>query len=206
MTTSSQRCTRAPRWIAPLGEYGPLAAFFVAYLRWDLMVATAVLIAAAALALGLSIWKLRRVPWLPVITAAVVALFGGLTLWFSDETFIKMKPTIVQLFFAAVLLGGLARRPPLLKALLGTAWPMDDAGWRRLSFRFALFFLAMAGLNEAVWRTQSTDVWVAFKVFGLLGLTLLFTLLQVPLMNRHRRLEQAVGPDADERSDRSRDG
>jgi intracellular septation protein len=189
----------APRWVAPLCEYGPLAAFFVAYLRWDLMVATAVLIATALLALGLSFWKSRRLPWMPVITAGVVALFGGLTLWFSDETFIKMKPTIVQLLFAAILFGGVALRRPVLKTLLGNAWPMDDAGWRRLSFRFAVFFLAMAGLNEAVWRTQSTDVWVAFKVFGLLGLTLLFTLAQLPLMQRHHLPDGAVAASAAER-------
>jgi len=205
MTSLSQQRARAPRWVAPLSEYGPLTVFLVAYLRWDLMVATAVLIAATILALGLSMWKLRRLPWVPMSTAAVVAVFGGLTLWFSDETFIKMKPTIVQVLFAAVLLGGLAWRRPVLKALLGPAWPMDDAGWRRISFRFALFFLAMAGLNEVVWRTQSTDTWVAFKVFGILGLTLVFTLSQVPLMNRHRLPGPAAVSDGDRAKSPGRD-
>jgi len=198
MISSPQPRAPAPRWIAPLSDYGPLAAFLAAYLRWDLMVATAVLIAAAILALGLSMWRLRRLPWTAVITATVVAMFGGLTLWFSDETFIKMKPTIVQLLFAAALFGGLAFRRPLLKSLLGAAWPMDDAGWRRLSLRYAVFFVAMAGLNEAVWRTQSTDLWVAFKVFGLLGLTLAFTLTQLPLMQRHRLPEPGAGAAGDE--------
>jgi intracellular septation protein len=124
----------------------------------------------------------------------VVGVFGGLTLWSGDEIFIKMKPTIVQLLFAAALLGGLALDRPVLKPLLGAAWPMDDLGWRRLSLRFAVFFLIMAALNEAVWRTQSTDAWVLFKVFGLFGLTLLFSLAQMPLMTRHRLPEAAAEP------------
>ena len=128
---------------------------------------------------------------MPLVTAAVVGIFGGLTLWSGDEIFIKMKPTIAQLLFAAVLLGSLAIGRPVLKPLLGAAWPMDDLGVRRLSQRFAVFFLVMAALNEAVWRTQSTDVWVLFKVFGLLGLTLLFSVSQVPLMTRHRLPEAA---------------
>ena len=122
---------------------------------------------------------------MPLITAAIVAVFGGLTLWLQDETFIKMKPTIVEALFSAILLGGLALGRPLLKPLLGAAWPMDDAGWRKLTLRFAVFFAAMAALNEIVWRTQSTDVWVTFKVVGLMALTLLFAVFQAPLMKRH---------------------
>ncbi len=185
----------APGWLKPTVEYGPIAVFFLAYLSSGLLTATAALMAATAVALGLSLAVARRLPWLPLITAAVVGVFGGLTLWFEDETFIKMKPTIVQGLFAAVLLGGLALRRPLLKPLLGAAWPMDEAGWRRLSLRFALFFAAMAGVNEVVWRTQSTDVWVMFKVFGLIGLTFLFALAQMPLMTRHRLPEEPAGED-----------
>ncbi len=178
-----------PRWLKPTVDYGPLAVFLLAYIKADLAVAIGTLIAATALALAL--WAERRVPWMPLVTAVVVGIFGGLTLWSGDETFFKMKPTIVQALFAAVLLGGLAFGRPLLKPLLGTAWPMDEAGWRQLSLRFALFFAVMAALNEAVWRTQSTDVWVTFKVFGLIGLTLLFSIAQVPLMTRHRLAEEA---------------
>ncbi len=185
----------APGWLKPTVEYGPIAVFFLAYLSSGLLTATAALMAATAVALGLSLAVARRLPWLPLITAAVVGVFGGLTLWFEDETFIKMKPTIVQGLFAAVLLGGLALRRPLLKPLLGAAWPMDEAGWRRLSLRFALFFAAMAGVNEVVWRTQSTDIWVTFKVFGLIGLTFLFALAQMPLMTRHRLPEEPAGED-----------
>ena len=182
----------APKWLKPSVEYGPLAAFFIAYMIYGLMPATAVLLAATALGLCLSLIFTRRVPWMPLITAVVVGVFGGLTLWFNDDTFIKMKPTIVQALFSVVLLGGLAVGRPLLKLLLGAAWPMDDRGWRRLTLRYGLFFAAMAALNEVVWRTQSTDFWVTFKVFGLIALTLLFALAQAPLMMRHHDAEEAA--------------
>ena len=184
----------APPWLKPTVDYGPLLVFLAFYFATDLLAATAALIAVTALALVLALWIERRVPWMPVVTAAVVWVFGGLTLWSGDEIFIKMKPTIAQLLFAAVLLGSLTLGRPVLKPLLGAAWPMDDLGWRRLSLRFAVFFLVMAVLNEAVWRTQSTDVWVLFKVFGLFGLTMLFALAQVPLMTRHRLPEAAAEP------------
>jgi intracellular septation protein len=183
-----------PKWLSPTVDYGPLAVFFVAYFLGDLLTATAALMAATAVALVLSLAIRRKVPLLPVITAAVVGVFGGLTLWLEDETFIKMKPTIIQAVFAAVLLGGLVFRRPLLKPLLGAALPpMNDAGWRRLTFRYGAFFLGMAALNEAVWRTQSTDFWVTFKVFGIVVLTLLFGVAQVPLISRHKLPEEAPG-------------
>ena len=185
MTARPEPARPEPPWLRPASDYGPIAVFFIAYVMSDLLWATGALMAATAVALGLSLAIARRVPLMPLITAGVVGVFGGLTLILQDETFIKMKPTIVQTLFAAILLGGLALGRPLLKPLMGTAWSMDDQGWRKLTFRFALFFLAMAGLNEAVWRTQSTDFWVSFKVFGILGLTLLFALAQTPLMRRH---------------------
>jgi len=192
--------SRAPRWLKPAVDYGPLAAFFVTYVTLGLMAATGVLIAASLVAL-LAAWVLeRRVPLVPLVTAAIVAVFGGLTLWLQDETFIKMKPTIVQALFALVLLGGLAMRRPFLKPLLGPMMPpMSDAAWRQFTLRYALFFVAMAALNEVVWRTQSTDFWVAFKVFGLSGLTFLFILSQIPFVGRQARLAQAAaesGPGA----------
>jgi intracellular septation protein len=182
-----------PRWVQPAVDYGPLAIFFVVYLTAGLMAATAAIIAASLVALALA-WTLqRRVPLIPLITAAVVALFGGLTLWLQDETFIKMKPTIVQALFAAILLIGLAFRRPLLKPLLGRMMPpMTEAAWRQFTLRYALFFVAMALLNELVWRTQSTDFWVTFKVFGLSGLTILFILTQMPFIARETRLAEAA--------------
>lgn len=175
----------APSWLRPATEYGPLAVFFAAYWLSGLMAATAALMAATAVSLAVSYAVLKRVPMMPLITAAIVGLFGGLTLFFNDETFIKLKPTIIQALFSLVLLGGLAFGKSLLKPLLGANWPMDDTGWRKLTFRFGLFFAAMAVLNEVVWRTQSTDFWVTFKIFGLMGLTLLFAATQAPLMTRH---------------------
>lgn len=175
-----------PAWLKPAVDYGPIAVFFGVYLKWGLMTATGALIAATAVALAISLILARRVPLMPLITAIVVGIFGGLTLWLHDDTFIKMKPTIVQAVLAAILLGGLAFGKPLLKPVMGAAWNMDELGWRKLTLRFALFFLAMAVLNEIVWRTQSTDFWVNFKVFGLLGLTMLFSVAQMPLLQRHR--------------------
>jgi intracellular septation protein len=185
------------RWLQPAVDYGPLALFFVVYLTAGLMAATAAIIAASLVALALA-WTLqRRVPLIPLITAAVVAVFGGLTLWLQDETFIKLKPTIVQALFAAILLGGLVFRRPLLKPLLGRMMPpMSDAAWRQFTLRYALFFIAMALLNEVVWRTQSTDFWVTFKVFGLPALTIAFILTQMPFIARQTRLAQVsdAGP------------
>jgi len=192
--TEQNKTRIAPPWLKPAVDYGPLLVFLACYFTTDLLTATAALIAATVLAVVLALWIERRVPWMPVFTAAVVGVFGGLTLWSGDETFIKMKPTIVQLLFAAVLFGGLFLGRPMLKPLLGAAWPMDDLGWRRLSLRFAVFFLIMAVLNEAVWRTQTTDFWVLFKVFGLFGLTMVFSLAQLPLMTRHRLPEAAAEP------------
>jgi len=176
----------APRWLAPLTDYGPLAVFFAAYLLGDLMTATAALMAATVVALALSYGIARRVPVMAVVTAVIVGVFGGLTLALQDDTFIKMKPTIVQLIFAAVLLVGLALGRMPLKVVMGKALEMDNAGWRSLSLRYALFFIAMAALNELVWRTQSESFWVSFKVFGLAALTVAFTLAQMPLISRHQ--------------------
>ncbi len=175
-------------WLRALVDYGPLAAFFIVYWLGDLIAATMAIMAATAVVLVIALVVERRVPRMPLVTAAVVGVFGGLTLWFNDETFFKMKPTIVQLIFAAVLFGGLMFRRPLLKPLLGTAWPLDDDGWHKLTLRFAVFFLAMAALNEAVWRTQTTDFWVTFKVFGIMALTFLFVVSQVYFMRQHMQL------------------
>jgi intracellular septation protein len=180
----------APRWLQPATEYGPLALFFVVYLSNGLMPATAVLLAATAVGLALSWLFLRRLPWLPVVAAAGVGIFGGLTLWFQDDTFIKMKPTIVNLIFAAILLGGLVVNKLPLQKVLGKSITVDEAGWRALSLRWGLFFILLAALNEAVWRTQSEEFWVGFKVFGLIGLTVLFSVSQLPLIRRHWTGEQ----------------
>jgi intracellular septation protein len=165
-------------------DIGPLATFFIAYNQADIMVATGVFMVAVMTALGAGYAIERRVAKMPLVTAVVVLVFGGLTLWLDDETFIKLKPTIVYLVFAAALLGGLAIGRMLLKPLFELAFQLTDAGWRTLSLRWGLFFLVMAGLNEAIWRTMSTDDWVSFKVFGFLPLSFLFALMQLPLIRR----------------------
>jgi intracellular septation protein len=185
---------KAPAWVKLATDYGPLIVFFAAYMRFDLMTATAALMAGTVVALAIALWFERRVPMMPVVTAVIVGVFGGLTLWLNDDTFIKLKPTIVQGLMSAVLLGGLVFGKALLRPVMGTAWPMDDLGWRRLTFRFGCFFAAMAVVNEIVWRTQSTDTWVTFKVFGLMGLTFVFGMFQMPLLNRHHIDEQDRRP------------
>jgi intracellular septation protein len=178
--------TSAPRWLKPVVDYTPLAAFFIAYLIKGLFFATGALMVATVIVVILSLAINRRVPVMPLVTAGIVMLFGGLTLWFNDERFIKMKPTIVQALFSVALFGGLMFRKPLLKSVLGSAWQLTDRGWFLLTFRFAVFFAAMAVLNEVVWRSVSTDLWVDFKIFGILLLTFVFTAFQVPLITRYQ--------------------
>jgi len=151
--------------------------------------------AAAAVALAANWWLTRRVALLPIITLGFVLVFGVLTLALQDDVFIKMKVTLINLLFGLMLLGGLWFDRPLLKMALGGSITMDDEGWRKLSLRWGLFFLALAALNEIVWRHVATDIWVDFKVFGLLPLTLGFALLQAPLMQRHMppEAEQKIG-------------
>ena len=178
--------TNEPKWTGPVIDYGPLVVFFAVYLIWGLIPATGALMGATLIALVVS-WLVRRtIPMMAVVTAVIVGVFGGLTLWFNDETFIKVKPTIVQALFAVILLGGLLFKKPMLKYVLGKVWPIDDAGFFKLSFRFGLFFAAMAVLNEVVWRTQDTDTWVLFKVWGLMGLTFVFAMSQIKVFENHR--------------------
>jgi intracellular septation protein len=141
--------------------------------------------AATIAALAAAFVMTRRLPIAPLVTGAVVLVFGGLTLVFADETFIKMKPTLVNALLSLVLFGGLLFRQAFVKPLFELAFQLDAAGWRALSFRWACFFAAMAVLNEVVWRSVSTDAWVGFKVFGYLPLTLAFGIAQVPLIRRH---------------------
>jgi intracellular septation protein len=175
-----------PSWLKPLVDYSPLVVFLVAFEVKGLMVATAALMATTVAALVLSLAVARRLPLVPLITAAVVGIFGGLTLWLNDETFIKLKPTIIYGLFAVTLGGGVLFDKPFLKAVMGENLPLDDLGWRRLSLRFTLFFLVMAGANEVIRRMVSTEMWVLWKVPGSILLTFLFVLSQMGLIKRHR--------------------
>ncbi len=173
-------------WTKLAVDLGPLLVFFVAYNRADLFVATGAFMAAVAIAIGVS-WSLtRHVPAITWFTAALVGVFGALTLWLQDETFIKMKPTIVFLIFSGILWFGIVRRRNYLKMLLGSAFTgLSDRGWHLLSVRWAIFFAVLAALNEMFWRLFPTEVWVHFKVWGDTLMTFLFALAQIPFLKRH---------------------
>ena len=166
-------------------DYGPLLIFFGVYFATDILTATASLVVASLVALAVSWAALRRVPWLPLLAAVVLSIFGGLTLIFEDDLFIKIKPTIVQLLFALVLLGGLAIRKVWLKMVIGRAVSLPDTAWRTLTIRFAVFFVIMALANEVVWRSFSTDLWVTFDTFGQMAITFVFVACQYPFIARN---------------------
>src|SRR5436190_8811167 len=153
--------------------------------RVGIFVATAVFMVAVVLALGVSYALTRHLPAMPLITAAIVLVFGSLTLFLHDEHFIKVKPTIIYVLFGVVLLSGLAVGKPLLGMVFDSVFHLTEEGWRKLTLRWAVFFVALAILNEIVWRTQTTDVWVSFKVFGVLPLTFLYAALKFPLMSKY---------------------
>jgi intracellular septation protein len=145
--------------------------------------------AAVVVALAISYALTRHLPVMPLVTAVVVLVFGSLTLILHDELFIKLKPTIIYLLFGGVLLGGLALGKPVLGVVFDSVFHLTEEGWRRLTLRWALFFLALAVLNEIIWRTQSTDFWVNFKVFGVVPLTFLFAAMQYPLLTKYEAPE-----------------
>jgi intracellular septation protein len=166
-------------------DIGPLILFFVVNAKAGIFAATAAFMAAVVVALVVSYVLIRRFPVMTVVSAVIVMVFGGLTIFLHDDTFIKMKPTLIYLLFAGVLGGGLLLRKPLLSIVFDSVFHLTDEGWRKLTIRWAVFFLVMAVLNEIVWRTQSTDFWVSFKLFGFVPLTFLFAIAQLPLMKKH---------------------
>ena len=166
-------------------DLGPLAMFFLANARYDVFVATATFMVAVLAALAGSYVLTRRLPIMPVVTAIIVVVFGGLTLLLHNDLFIKVKPTILYALFGAVLLGGLFFRKSLLGIIFDSLFHLTEQGWRKLTLRWALFFCALAVLNEIVWRNASTNLWVDFKVFGVLPLTFLFGALQFPLLKKY---------------------
>jgi intracellular septation protein len=187
-------------------EFGPLLLFFWANAKPQLFApllatvlpanlfageqpgifaATAVFMVAVLVSLVIFYVLTKRLPVMPVVSAVVVVVFGGLTLFLQSETFIKLKPTIIYVLFAAALFGGLWFNKPLLAIMFDAVFTLKEEGWRKLTLRWAVFFLAMAMLNEIVWRTTSTDTWVSFKVFGVLPLTVIFAAFQYPLIQRY---------------------
>jgi intracellular septation protein len=181
-------------------ELGPLVVFFFANARGEwlaqkfptlaelggpIFIATGLFMAATATALIASWLLTRSLPIMPLVSGVVVFVFGALTLYLQDDVFIKMKPTIVNTLFGVILLGGLWFGKSLLGYVFASAFRLDAEGWRKLTFRWGLFFLFLAVVNEVVWRSFSTDTWVAFKVWGIMPITLLFTFSQMPLIMRH---------------------
>jgi intracellular septation protein len=192
MATATDDKTDEPKWeelrpqlIKLALELGPLVVFFIVNARADIFVGTAWFMGAMVLSLALSWLLLKRVALMPLVTGVVVLVFGGLTLWLHDDTFIKMKPTVINALFGAVLLGGMAFRLSLLKYVFGDVYKLRPEGWTILTLRWGLFFFFLAVLNEVVWRTQSTDFWVAFKVWATMPLTIVFAALQVPVLTRY---------------------
>ncbi|WP_183661879.1 septation protein A [Phyllobacterium trifolii] len=181
-------------------ELGPLMVFFFANARGEwlierfpalsnigepIFIATALFMAATAIALAASWILVRSLPIMPLISGIVVLIFGALTLWLHNETFIKMKPTIVNALFGIILLGGLYFGKSLLGYVFDSAFKLNAEGWRKLTMRWGIFFIFLAVLNEVVWRSFSTDFWVAFKVWGTMPITLLFTFAQMPLVMKY---------------------
>ena len=206
MTTDTQPKPQLSPGLKLLLDLGPLLLFFFANSRPQffapllsrflpeplitgehagIFVATAVFIPAILAALAVSYALTRHIAVMPVVTAVIVVVFGGLTLALQNETFIKLKPTLVYLLFAATLLGGLAFKKPLLGMVFDSVFNLTDEGWRKLTLRWGVFFVLLAVLNEIVWRNFSTDAWVNFKVFGFLPLTMIFAAAQVPLLQKY---------------------
>ena len=167
-------------------DIGPLAVFFIFYTRSGLQASILPLMIATVIAVLFSYILEKKIPIMPTVGAGIVLIFGGLTIYFDNEVFIKMKPTIINLVFAVILYGGMLIKKPLLKILLGAALKLEEEGWSILTYRWIGFFIALAILNEIVWRTQSTDIWVNFKVFAILPITFIFTLTQFPLIKKYQ--------------------
>lgn len=173
--------------LARLGlDFGPLVIFFFANWASDLFVATAVFMGVMVISIAIGFLIERRFSPMPLVTGALVLVFGGLTLWFGDKTFIKIKPTILYTFFAIVLLGGLAFGRLFIKALLSASFELDDRAWRVLTWRWAVFFFANAVANEVVWRNTTDGQWLAYKAWIVLPLTFLFAFAQTPFLLRNQ--------------------
>jgi intracellular septation protein len=166
-------------------DLGPLVLFFAANSRYGIFTATATFMVAVVAALAVSYMLTRALPIMPVVTAIIVLVFGGLTLVLHNDLFIKIKPTIIYALFGAVLVGGLLFNKSLLGVVFDSLFHLTAQGWRKLTWRWAIFFFALAVLNEIVWRNTTTDTWVTFKVFGVVPLTFLFGALQYPLLKKY---------------------
>ncbi len=172
-----------------LTDFGPLLIFFIIYKKSGNNLSTAIppLIIATIISVGIVYIIEKKIPFVPLLGAVLVSTFGGLTLYFNNPIFIYVKPTIINIMFAIILLiGRYVFNKNFLKILLNQAFKMDEIGWSKLNDRWAYFFLFLALLNEIVWRTQTENFWVNFKVWGMLPLTVIFTAAQLPLLNKYK--------------------
>ena len=172
-------------------DIGPLVLFFAANARFGIFAATGIFMVGVLVALAVSYAMTRHLALMPLVTAVIVLIFGSLTLILHNDEFIKLKPTIIYVLFGGTLLGGLAFGKSFIGILFDSVFDLTEEGWRKLTWRWALFFLFLAVLNEIVWRNFSTDFWVGFKLFGVVPLTLLFGALQYPLLMKYARPEKA---------------
>ncbi len=168
-------------------EIGPLVLFFIANSRAGIFVATGVFMVAIIISCCCSYLLEKKIPILALVTAVVVIIFGGLTLLLNDALFIKIKPTIVNLLFAFALFTGLAFKRLFLKIVFSSAFDIEDEGWRVLTYRWGFFFIFLAILNEIVWRSVTTDMWVNFKVFAVMPITIIFSLFQLSVVNKYKK-------------------
>ena len=166
-------------------EMGPLLVFFVANSYSGIFWATGLFMIATVISLGLSRHVLGKIPIMPLVSGVFVLVFGALTLYLQDELFIKVKPTIVNVLFGSILLGCLAANQLVWRILFGDAFQLDEQGWRKLQFRWGVFFLFLAILNEFIWRNFSTDFWAGFKLWGVMPITMLFAISLIPVMQAH---------------------
>ena len=172
-----------------LSDFGPLLVFFIIYFKngQDLKIAIPPFVVATLLSLGIIYFLDKKIPMMPLTSGIIITLFGGLTLYFDNKIFFYMKPTVVNLVFAAILFfGRFFTQKPLLKIFFQQSIKLQDEGWRKLSYRWIYFFIFIAILNEVVWRTQTEAFWVNFKVWGLLPISFLFIASQMPLMNKYK--------------------
>ena len=187
-------------WLKLALDLGPLVVFFAANSRFGIFAGTAIFMVAILVSLAVSYALTRHLAIMPVVSAIIVLVFGSLTLLLHDETFIKVKPTIIYALFGLTLLAGYVLNRPLLAIVFDSVFHLNAEGWRKLTLRWAAFFLVMAVANEIVWRTQTTEVWISFKLFGFTPLTFLFGALQYPLLMKYAAEETpADGTPADPR-------
>jgi intracellular septation protein len=171
-----------------IADFGPLLIFFIYYKKFGMIEAILPLIIATMIGTALLYWSEKKIPKVPIISALIVALFGGLTLYFDNKIFFYMKPTIVNILFAGILfIGNYFFKKNLLKSLLENSIQLEERGWDILNIRWILFFIVLALLNELVWRTQTEDLWVKFKVFGIIPITLTFTVFQIKVINKFKK-------------------